>query len=171
MHGSSWILQLALFSFIDRPGMGPPGWWEAKFDMKTSCREHLFHSAVAKSLSVGFPPGCHVLPFLLHQRHGPPPHGYLSRAEISTNLWVSRLQKLDPMSQPGRLLTWVLHLPTWCARRCCYLRSWSAEQVDLFSEWRGSQAARTWFDNSSWGMECQCHTIRAIRACRHLLRP
>ena len=111
-HGSSWILQLALISFIDRPGMGPPGWWEAKFDMKTSCREHLFHSAVAKSLSVGFPPGCHVLPFLLHQRHGPPPHGYLSRAEISTNLWVSRLQKLDPMSQPGRLLTWVLHLPT-----------------------------------------------------------
>ena len=27
------------------------------------------------------------------------------------------------MPQPGDLFTWVLHLPTWCARRCCYLRS------------------------------------------------
>ena len=43
--------------------MGPPGWWEAKFDMKTSCREHLLHSAVTESLSVGLPRGCHVLPF------------------------------------------------------------------------------------------------------------
>ena len=40
--------------------MGPPGWWEAKFDIniKRSCREHLFHSGVTKytkSLSVGLP--------------------------------------------------------------------------------------------------------------------
>ena len=37
------FFSLHYFPLIFRPGMGPPRWWEAKFDIKRSCREHLFH--------------------------------------------------------------------------------------------------------------------------------